>query len=579
MNEKNLIRFITFTPIVVIPVVVFLFFYMSISHSEDIFNNSTKNLKQELILKEKDNTISKVKMAVEILNYENSTIKEKLKDKVGERVNKAFMIGSHIYNQNKNTKNDAEIKKMIIDVLRAMTWNDGESFIFILDKNGVFTLAPEYLKHKEGQSIIDFQDATGRFIIKEEIAIVNSVGEGFLWDTFTRANKDPKTQYKQLAFVKDFKIYNWYLGSCEYLDITKKEIEQSAITILRNINKSKNDYFFIYDMDGNIILHSQNPQLEGKNFLDSPNKNDREVAQKLIQSIKVEGKNFASYNWVNPMNGQIEEKMSYFEAIPNTNLMIGSGFYIKEINAIANEKKRELEAMNNKELNLMKIYSLIFVSLSLLIAFFISNKLQERFAQLKSDIEHKTDELLLLNEHLEQKVDTRTTELKGAYEKMRKLANTDSLTKINNRYSFLNQFNATLDKYKGSSVELSLIMLDIDYFKKINDNYGHHVGDYVIIEITKLAKECLRDSDVFGRVGGEEFMVLLLYTSLEAAEEIAQRIRKTVDEHKFEHVVHVTASIGVVSYNTKDKSIDMLKRVDDALYEAKNSGRNRVCSI
>lgn len=122
-------------------------------------------------------------------------------------------------------------------------------------------------------------------------------------------------------------------------------------------------------------------------------------------------------------------------------------------------------------------------------------------------------------------------------------------------------------------------MLDIDYFKKINDNYGHHVGDYVIIEITKLAKECLRDSDVFGRVGGEEFMVLLLYTSLEAAEEIAQRIRKTVDEHKFEHVVHVTASIGVVSYNTKDKSIDMLKRVDDALYEAKNSGRNRVCSI
>lgn len=439
MNERNLLRFVSFVPIIAIPAIVSLFFYMSISHSEDIFINSTKNLKEELILKEKDNIVSKVKMAIEILNYENSTIKKSLELKAEDKV-----------------------------------------------------------------------------------------------------------------------------------------IEQSALTILRNINKNKKDYFFIYDMNGNIILHSLNPELEGKNFFNSPNENDKDVARKLIQSIKIGGNSFGTYKWKNPKSGLLEEKISYFEKIPNTNMMIGSGFYTKEINIIADEKKRELEKTNNKELNIMRVYSLIFVVLSIFVALFISKKIQEKFTTLKKSLEQKKNELILLNEELEEKVKTRTAELQDAYEKMQKLANTDSLTQINNRFSFLNQFNAFIDGYKEGEAEFSLIMIDIDFFKKINDIHGHHAGDYVIIEVTKLAKDCLRKSDIFGRVGGEEFMVLLLYTSLEEAKKIAQRIRIKVDEHEFKFIQHATVSIGIVSYQNNEKSTDMLKRVDEALYAAKNGGRNKI---
>lgn len=441
MNEKNLIKFITFGPIIAIPLIVALFFYMSIIHTQEIFDNSTKNLKQELILNEKDNTISKVKIAIEIFNNENTIIKD-----------------------------DSDVK-------------------------------------------------------------INS------------------------------------------------DIKHNSIAILRNINKNKNDYFFIYDMDGNIILHSQNPELEGKNLFQSPDKNSRDVANKLLQSIKDENNNFASYKWINPKNGTLEEKMSYFEKIPNTNLMIGSGFYTKQIDAIADEKEKELQIINNGELNIMKAYSFVFVILSIFIALFISKKLQEKFTILKKDIEQKKDELILLNEELEQKVQTRTIELKCAYENMRTLANTDSLTQINNRFSFLNQFNAILDRYKQDNAEFSLIMLDIDFFKKINDTYGHNTGDEVLIEVTKLAKECLRESDIFGRVGGEEFMALLLNTPLQKAEDIAQRIRKKIDEHEFSFIKHVTVSIGVVTYNSNENSVDMLKRVDSALYKAKDSGRNKVCQM
>lgn len=579
MNEKNLIKFITFAPIIIIPAVVAIIFYINIVRSEELFQNSTKNLKEELISKEKSNTVSKVKMAVEILNYENSSIKERLKQKIKERVERAFTIGSKIYEQNIETRSEREVKKIITDVLRTMVWNDGESFIFILDKNGVFALAPEYLRDLEGKSIINFQDTTGRYVIQEEIAVVNAEEEGFLWDTFTRPNRDPNTQYQQMAFVKDFKIFNWYLGSAEYLDTTKEEIEQNALALLRNINKNGNDYFFIYDLMGNIVLHSQNPELEGKNFLHSQNKEYAAIAKQMVENIQKKGESFLTYMWQNPKNSLVEEKVSYFEKIPNTNWMIGSGFYAQEINDLADAKKKELENLNKGELNLMKIYALIFIAISIFAAFYISKNLQNRFLRLKKDLDIKTNELQSLNEALEEKIKQRTLELTNAYEKMHKLANTDSLTQISNRYSFLNEFNALLKNYKESHSGFSLLMIDIDHFKKINDTHGHDIGDFVIIEVTKLIKSCLRESDIFGRVGGEEFMILLPNTNIDSAQELAQRMRKVIDEHYFEAIKHITVSVGVIASNKNESGVDMLKRVDVALYKAKNEGRNRVCTV
>ena len=213
MNEKNLLKLITIGPVLFIPLVVFLIFFNYIFFTQELFNTTTANLKEELISQQKQNTISKVKMAVDFMVYERSTIEERLKEKVKDRVKQAYAIGQHIYKQNSATKDASSIKKMITDALRPMVWNEGESFIFILDKKGVFTLAPEYLKELEGKSILDFKDATGRYVIQEEIALVSREGEGFLWDTFTRPNKDPSIQYQQVAFVKDFGLILYFLSS------------------------------------------------------------------------------------------------------------------------------------------------------------------------------------------------------------------------------------------------------------------------------------------------------------------------------------------------------------------------------
>ncbi len=576
MNEKYLLRFITFAPIVFIPSIVFAIFFINISHTQYIFNNSSKNLQEELMLKEKNITASKVKMAISLINYEHSTIEERLHIKVKDRVEKAFAIGSNIYKQNREKKSDTEIKKMILDALRPLLWNDGESFIFILDKEGNFVLSPEYLRHMEGKNIINFKDATGKSVIREEIRIVNEEGEGFLWDTFTRAKKDINTQYKQLAFVKDFEHFNWYMGSAEYLDTTTLEIEKSTLTILRNINKNSQDYFFIYDMDGNIILHSYNPELEGKNFFTSSDKVHHSVVEQFIKNAKEGSSNFVSYSWENPKNGKVETKLSYVEKIPNTNWVVGSGFYTKEIEKITESQIAELQKINEAELLILKFYSIVFVVISVIVSIFISRKLKKNFDWFKKNLAKKSNELQELNEELEEKIHHRTQELENAYIKMQHIANTDSLTQINNRYSFLNAFNAELQKHKKEQREFSLIMFDIDHFKLINDTYGHDVGDIVIVEITQVARECLRESDIFGRIGGEEFMLFLPQTSMDKATEIAQRVRKAIDGYNFSVVKHVTISLGVTAYRGQEEGSDILKRVDIALYKAKEQGRNRV---
>lgn len=577
MNEKNLLKLITIGPVLFIPLVVFLIFFNYIFFTQELFNTTTANLKEELISQQKQNTISKVKMAVDFMVYERSTIEERLKEKVKDRVKQAYAIGQNIYKQNSATKDTSSIKKMITDALRPMVWNEGESFIFILDKKGVFTLAPEYLKELEGKSILDFKDATGRYVIQEEIALVSREGEGFLWDTFTRPNKDPSIQYQQVAFVKDFEMFDLYLGSSEYLDSTTQEIEKTALDILRNVNKETQGYFFVFDTKGKVILHSTDPALEGQNFLESQSPIHKSLTQKLLSKTSSDFNDFISYEWQNPDSGKVETKLSYFQKVPHTEWVIGSGFYTDGIEHIAAEKKAQMQESNDAKIFMLKIYALLFTLASLGISIFISKKLQTKFALLKMALEKKSNELQELNLALEEKIRKRTQELENAYIKMKYIANTDSLTQIKNRYSFLNAFNEELKKHKNEQKEFSLLMFDIDYFKRINDTYGHNIGDIVLMEITEVVKGCLRTEDIFGRVGGEEFMIFLPQTSLQEAQEIAQRVRKAVDENNFSVVQHATISLGVVTSHKDEEGAEMFKRVDVALYEAKSQGRNRVC--
>jgi len=179
-------------------------------------------------------------------------------------------------------------------------------------------------------------------------------------------------------------------------------------------------------------------------------------------------------------------------------------------------------------------------------------------------------------------ISTDVTEQKRLEKELREMASTDVLTGIHNRRHFLEMCDVEIQRAQRYDHDLSMIMLDIDWFKDINDTYGHAVGDEAIKLMTVLCQQMLRTTDVLGRIGGEEFAILLPETELEAALLIAERIRKNAEEFTFDtgtsDIGRFTASFGITALHAGDEvPDDLLKRCDIALYEAKASGRNRVC--
>ncbi len=162
---------------------------------------------------------------------------------------------------------------------------------------------------------------------------------------------------------------------------------------------------------------------------------------------------------------------------------------------------------------------------------------------------------------------------------LKKLAMTDPLTGVENRRSFMEHLGREKKRADRQFTPLSIINFDIDLFKHINDQFGHEVGDKVLIEITQLVEERHRETDVFARIGGEEFAILMPDSDLKNAQQLAESIRQAVSEKAIVFdgkIIKVTASFGVAEYKTHEAIDILLRRADKAMYDAKNAGRNRV---
>ncbi len=168
------------------------------------------------------------------------------------------------------------------------------------------------------------------------------------------------------------------------------------------------------------------------------------------------------------------------------------------------------------------------------------------------------------------------TELVDGTERLKQLSATDILTQIYNRMAFNDFLGAELQRAQRYNTGMSLIMFDVDHFKIVNDTYGHLVGDEVLKTLVKVVQLGIRKVDIFARWGGEEFMILAPEAALEAACELAERLRKEIDAHVFSTAEKITVSLGVTTYRDGDSADSIITRVDNALYRAKENGRNRI---
>ena len=178
---------------------------------------------------------------------------------------------------------------------------------------------------------------------------------------------------------------------------------------------------------------------------------------------------------------------------------------------------------------------------------------------------------------LHQALADKLHKLESASETISRLARTDELTGLHNRRSFVEIFALSLSAARRHGYPLSLVIIDLDHFKAVNDTFGHGVGDLVLKEFAGLLLEKVRDEDIVVRWGGEEFIILLSHTACEAAAALAERIRSSFEQNpNCAAPLTITASFGVAQLRDGEKEEDLIRRADDALYRAKNLGRNRV---
>lgn len=189
-------------------------------------------------------------------------------------------------------------------------------------------------------------------------------------------------------------------------------------------------------------------------------------------------------------------------------------------------------------------------------------KEENRLALIEQDFE----------DEVRKQVKARLFHMERSREKMAEIAKIDKLTGVYNKNTILNAIKDKLQDKRCTT--FSLLMFDIDKFKQVNDNLGHIAGDKCIVEVARIAQDCVRGGDMVGRYGGDEFFVLLDGADLKTAIVVAERLRKGVEKTKDPSI---TVSIGISNYPT-DASIvkDLIKHADDGLYIAKNKGRNAL---
>ncbi len=182
-------------------------------------------------------------------------------------------------------------------------------------------------------------------------------------------------------------------------------------------------------------------------------------------------------------------------------------------------------------------------------------------------------------EIVNEMIKIKNKELERAYETMEQLANTDSLTGLLNRRAMLERMQEEGSRFSRNKKEFVLVMLDIDDFKKINDNYGHDCGDYVLKAVSCLIGAIIRRQDSFSRWGGEEFLLMITETAIKDAQMVGEKIRHSIEKEKFRYnklAFNVTLTLGIAEYSSGIDIEKCIRHADEALYRGKREGKNRV---
>ncbi len=235
----------------------------------------------------------------------------------------------------------------------------------------------------------------------------------------------------------------------------------------------------------------------------------------------------------------------------------------------------------NRYLDISTGIVLSFSILAWIMVSIVNSYDDEREKVKQKNIELENNNVLLNNKNKEieeehRKLIEALEKLRESEEKYKQLSTMDYLTNIYNRLKFTDYLTESISLYNRHGTKFSLIMFDIDDFKKINDTYGHDIGDKTLINLVKIISKVIRRTDIFARLGGDEFMIIARNTDLENTIKLAEKIIKEIEKTNFEDNQTINCSFGIAEFSKNDTIESFLIRIDKILYNAKSEGKNRI---
>jgi signal transduction histidine kinase len=372
-NEKKILRIIKFAPPLFILLISIIVLTIQFIDKNAIFEKEKIKIQNEYLSNNKQLIKDRVNEVFNYIQQEKRSTESDLKESLQLAIQNAHAIATTIYENNKD-KSPTAVKKLIIDALRNVRFNEGRGYYFIYDKKAINHLLP-YNKELEGKSFLNHKDSKGTLIVQDMINLLKNKNEAFLqWYWFNPNN--PDVQKRKIGLIKDFEPFNWIIGTGEYIEDFEKSLQNKLLRHIQNIRFGENGYIFIVNYDSTYLTTKKNNT-----------KNINKVLNKLID-ISKNGEGYYTYaQYKNIKDEQITNKTSFVKGLNDWSWMIGTGFYQKDMQKSILNKKNELDdTFKNNMVQTIQL-SILLIFLLVLCSIYFSKILQERFEKYKKEIE------------------------------------------------------------------------------------------------------------------------------------------------------------------------------------------------
>jgi diguanylate cyclase (GGDEF)-like protein len=581
MKKRSLSFFVFFNVISVGIIALMVTASLWISSIYDRYESDYERIEAYHISKVKDELKNRVDTIISFIDYRSHETESRLKSEIENRVFELNNLINHLYDSNINTLTEAEIKTLIIDTVRGLRYNDGRGYYFIDSLEGdvvLYPIAPE----SEGKNLFNLQDKRGNYALQDEINLVKRQEKGFIVGYWTMPGDENK-EYKKITYVHEFKPFNWYFGTGEYVDIVEQQIQNEIKKYINQLTygEQQQQYIFIHDQQGTELANGLFPDLIDKNHIDLTDINGAYVFREQIAIVNQPPYyGYLTHYWPSTdpnKSAQQREKLTYVAAIKEWGWVIGSGADMMALNQAIDLNKTELHQRVMSSIINVVLLMIGILLLSATFANIVAKHINNSIRIFTRSLESSSENLLSIdNTNIEYRefqhladVSNKTTN------RINNLLHNDELTNIFNR-RYINKLLDSLMMDKREDDTISILLIDIDEFKAVNDQYGHPVGDRVLIEVANCIQRQIAENHYVARYGGEEFLVVMPNTCQALALEIANRIRVAVAALEIEELGHAITLSGGISTSLHQQTVEMIKEADFNLYQAKNSGKNRI---